>query len=181
MKQLLALITITIFCIHPNVLAQPRGGKPPMGEHQPKGASDNNDDIIYNIPQIPNASLEQRLQLSEILTKEHEKVSAQIQKRVILEQEMEKTIETDKDPKKTEKGKEKIAKINQAIQKIENENDAKIRKILTDEQYQFFIENKKDIKFGKRPKPKNSGMPNEQAPQKSQHNRTEADMSDPFQ
>lgn len=162
---LLFLLTIIL-----NLSAQPpgggggrsQGGPPPGGGRGGPPQSGMNfsseEIVIIEFPSIENLELKQREKLSDVVVSERKELSKLMQERMALDMER-KAKEKDKsfDDIKYQKKQQKIKeKENKVIAKA----DKKYRSILSETQYQEFLDKKKLIKFkGNRPK-RGDGNPN---------------------
>lgn len=156
-------ITIIIFSIFTMVslYAQPpggggggrgMGGPPPGGMRQPSNFSSNKP-ILDHFPEIPDLTLKQREKVGTILTNEREDIQSQLEKR----REIEMKLKPDTSDKEREKQKKNIDKIDKKIRDIKEKSDKKIKKELSDTQYQVFIEKREEFRFKEqhqRPQPR---------------------------
>lgn len=128
------------------------GGDRPQGEMPQRQNSEDEKFMIEKLPDIPGLTLEQKLDLGNILSKEQQAVSVQMKKKMELIQ-ISGNPETlsDKDRAKVQK---KMEKIDNKISKINEKYNKKVKKILSDEQYRIYIEKKKDARF-RQERPKN--------------------------
>lgn len=127
------------------------GGRPPMMQGM---GQDTNEPMIMGLPEIPNLTLEQREKLSKAVTDERKDISKLLKEKQDLKRESDNPGIAGKDRQKLL---EKMDKTDEKIKKKEEKYDKKYRSILSDEQYNIFYVNKKDIQFrgqrsdGKRP------------------------------
>jgi len=123
-----------------------RGGSPPGG-----GGNFNPDKIketpaLDSFPEIPNLTLEQRMDIGNILTDEYKAVrKLEAQKHELFGKERE-TAQPDQ--KAIEKNRKKLAQIDGKIQKRIDKSNKKIAKKLSAEQYRVFLEKRQDFRFG---------------------------------
>ncbi|WP_029901799.1 hypothetical protein [Prevotella sp. 10(H)] len=120
------------------------GGRPPMqraGQGQGQSA---NGFMIMGLSDIPELTLEQREKLSKEITNERKDASKLIQQKRELQIDGENPGMAEKERQKLF---EKVAKIDEKIKKNEEKYDKKYRSILSDEQYNIFAVNKKNIEF----------------------------------
>ncbi|EGK03264.1 hypothetical protein [Dysgonomonas gadei] len=126
----------------------PGGGRPPMMNKQ----GQNQDSfMIMGIPEIPDLTLEQREKLGKEITNERKDISKLMQEKQELKIDSENPGMAEKDRQKLFG---KMAKIDEKIKKKEEKYDKKYRSILSDEQYNIFSANKKNIEF------RGQGIPN---------------------
>jgi hypothetical protein len=133
-----------------------RGGNrqgPPSGMANRGEMSGQEQLRLDSFPSIPDISLEQRADIGIILSKEQKDIVKQIRKK---QEWMEKDRQS---PEKIEKEKEKIhkkvAQIDDKIGKRIEKSNKKIRKILSDEQYQVFLEKRNQFRFSRSSVPGN--------------------------
>lgn len=150
------VILVAIFIlIYTNIYAQPsmgggnRGGRPqggPKGERPLMQNDRQNQDgfMIMGLPDIPNLTLEQREKLSKEITNERKDISKLMQEKQTLKTDTQNPGMAEKERQKLF---EKMAKIDDKIQQKEEKYKKKYRSILSEEQYNTFIESKKDIQF----------------------------------
>jgi len=99
---------------------------------------------IIDFPKITGLTLDQELSVSTAITNEQK----DILKITDQKQEMQVKIDRAGSQKDIEKYTKKMAKLDDKMQKASLKADNKIRLILTNEQYQEYIEKKGQIKFG---------------------------------
>lgn len=151
MKKILFATLFILICS--NVMAQmpmgggrggrPQGG-PPGNRPSMSGEKQNQDFVLMGMPEIPNLTLEQREKLSKAISEERKDISKLMDKKQELRQEASNPGIAEK---KRTKLQEKIDKVDNDIKKKETKYDKKYRSILSLEQYEIFIENKKNIEF----------------------------------
>ena len=161
MKKILLATSFFLICI--SVAAQmsmggggrpqggPGGGRPPMqrGNMNAEGQ----DFMLMSMPDIPGLSLEQREKLSKAISDERKDMSK------LMDEKRELKMKSDEpglSEKKRQKLMDKMMKADNKMKKNEEKYDKKYRTILTQEQYQVFIDKKKEIEF------KGFGKPNGQ-------------------
>lgn len=154
MKKILVTLAVIVICSCSHLAAQPPGGggRPPKGDFEKK----DNNLVLLNFPDIPGVTLEQRLDLTELVAKEQKEILPLKEQKRIIEAELHET--PDLTEKASNKKQKEIDKINSKITKTESNYEKKIKKILNDEQYQFFQENKKNISFNKPPRGRGDGQ-----------------------
>lgn len=151
MKKSILAITFILICS--GLAAQPPmggggGGRPSMMNKQ----GQNQDSfMIMGIPEIPDLTLEQREKLGKEITNERKDISKLMQEKQELKIDSENPGMAEKDRQKLFG---KMAKIDEKIKKKEEKYDKKYRSILSDEQYNIFSANKKNIEF------RGQGIPN---------------------
>jgi hypothetical protein len=165
MKKILFLTCLTLcFSVFTptNVYSQPgqgqRGGAGRSEMEPPRdtknyGEPDNL--VLEHFPPIPGLSLEQRMDIGIILTKEQGEINKLMQEKRQLE-EKEKPSAANKSKKEQEAFQKKMNKIDQKIKQLKDKSNKKIKKILSEEQYRVFIEKRDEFQFRKEP----SSMPN---------------------
>lgn len=153
MKKI-ALTILSIFICSNLVFAQmPMGGgarpqgrlggkRPPMHNNGMRAGDQN--DMLMNIPDIPDLKLEQREKLSKAISDERKEVSKLMDEKVELQR---KSGNPGMAEKERQKLMEKISKTEDKIKKKEEKYDKKYRSILSQEQYRIFTEKKKEIEF----------------------------------
>jgi len=133
------------------------GGNP--GDMRARTQIANNDYsqvCITDFPQITGLTLKQNLDLSTVVTDEHRNIL----KLTDQKQELQVKIDHAGSPKEKDKNMKKMAKLDDKIQKVSLKATQKIRAILTNEQYNEFMEKKDQIKFGVLPNIRNGFHPN---------------------
>lgn len=100
---------------------------------------------IENLPEIPGLTLEQKLDLGNILSKQYQDVGKQMEKKMAI-------LQVSGNPeqlsvKQSETQQKKLEKIDKKIEKITQKYDKKVRKLLTEEQYRVYLEKKQDARF----------------------------------
>lgn len=154
------LLTTLFVLIYSSMMAQmpmgggrgsrPQGGPPGNRLSMSKEKQDQ-DFVLMGMPEIPNLTLEQREKLSKAISDERKDISKLMNKKQELRQEVNNPGMAEK---KRTKLQEKIGKVDNDIKKKETKYDKKYRSILSQEQYEVFVENKKSIEFrgqGNRP------------------------------
>lgn len=127
------------------------GGHPGMRNEQ--GGGNSGQFWVMKVPDIPGMTQDQRRKLVDALSKEQEEVSKLMESKKELDlKEMRYAGLSQKDKEKQMK---KIAKLDAKIEKTRLKYDKKYRKILTEEQYNIFIDKKKDVEFRGQGRPKN--------------------------
>jgi hypothetical protein len=102
---------------------------------------------LDSFPEIPDITLEQRADVGFILVKERQDVLKQVRKkRELMEKDKQSPDRSEKEKAKTQKN---LAEVDGKIQKQIEKSNEKIRKILTDKQYQVFLEKRNDFKFNR--------------------------------
>jgi hypothetical protein len=123
-----------------------RGGSPPEGRGNFNPDKIKETPALDSFPEIPNLTLEQRMDIGNILTDEHKAVrKLESQKHELFRKERE-TAEPDQTA--MEKNRKKIAKIDGKIQKRIDKSNKKVAKKLSAEQYRVFLEKRQDFRFG---------------------------------
>ena len=148
MKKSILAVTFILICS--GLAAQPPmgGGRPPMMNKQ----GQNQDSfMIMGMPEIPDLTLEQREKLGKEITSERKDISKLMQEKQELKIDSENPGMAEKDRQKLFG---KMTKIDEKIKKKEEKYDKKYRSILSEEQYNIFSANKKNIEF------RGQGMPN---------------------
>ncbi|MDH6308749.1 Spy/CpxP family protein refolding chaperone [Dysgonomonas sp. PFB1-18] len=160
MKSLVAAILI-FAGVCTNLSAQPPmgmggGGRPPGGKGGGRPpmmhgmGQDMNEPMIMGLPEIPDLTLEQREKLSKAVTDERKDISKLLKEKQDMKRESENPGLAGKDLQKLL---EKMDKTDEKIKKKEEKYDKKYRSILSDDQYNIFSVNKKDIRFRSERKP----------------------------
>jgi hypothetical protein len=153
---------ICIFCLlfaGISLQAQPpmdgRGGRgmgggnrqgPPPGMGQRGGQNRGNTEFrLDSFPEIRQITLEQRVDIGIVLAKEQKDVFKLFEKkRKLMDKERQTAEMSEKDRAKIQKN---LAKIDEKIAKRKEKSNKKIKKILSEEQYQKFLEKRNDFKF----------------------------------
>jgi hypothetical protein len=126
-----------------------RQGQPPSGMGQRGEAGGEEQLILESFPEIPDITLKQRTDIGNILAKEQKDIFMQVRKKREL---MEKDGQSpDRSEKEKDKMQKDIARIDGKIEKQIGKSNKKIRRILSDEQYQVFLEKRNDFKFKRLP------------------------------
>ena len=121
------------------------GSNPGETRYQPPAIkTDYNQVYITDFPEITGLILKQKLDLSAVITDEHKNIL----KLSDQKQELQAKIDQAQSQKEIDKNTNKMAKVDEKIQKVSLKAEKKIRAILTDDQYNEFIEKKNLIKFG---------------------------------
>lgn len=121
------------------------GGRPPMGQMK---ESDNESFLLEKFPDIPDLSLEQREKVGSLLLKEHKAVSKKMaEKRDLLPRPTRGEQREIPDPEKIEKNRKKLEKLDENIEKIREKTNKKVKKVLSSEQYQVFLDVKDSFVF----------------------------------
>ena len=102
---------------------------------------------ITDFPKISGLTLDQELGVTTAITNEQKDILRITDQK----QEMQVKIDHAGSQKNIDKYTKKMAKLDDKMQKVSLKADNKIRSILTNEQYQEFIEKKDQIKFGTLP------------------------------
>jgi hypothetical protein len=155
MKQFV-IILLTVFSVVGAYAQMPQGGGGFGGrgggqrDGPPPGGMDFNRQkaeeilILEFFPEIPNITLEQKMDVGNILGDEQKRICKfESQKRELIEKEREENS----DEKKIEKNRKKILKIDGKIKKQIEKSNKKIKKKLSDEQYQVFLEKRHEFRF----------------------------------
>lgn len=151
MKKIMifAITTLSIIVLNAQ---PPQGGMgggrpdgPPRGGQMGQRPSSNIEEklILEVFPEIPNLTLEQREKVGSIITKEMKDVSKQLDKKRQLMPKRDEVI-SEQD---MEKQRQKIEKVDKKIADVKEKSNKKIKKELTDEQYQIFLEKREEFKF----------------------------------
>ncbi|MDR3217807.1 MAG: hypothetical protein LBU22_02340 [Dysgonamonadaceae bacterium] len=130
---------------------------PPPGMSQRNEARDGAEELrLDSFPPIPDITLEQRVDVGNILAKEQKDTFKLHQKkRELLEKDRQSPEKSEKDRKKMQK---EMDKIDSKIEKRIEKSNKKIRKILSEEQYRVFLEKRNDFIFRRVP-PAGSRLP----------------------
>jgi hypothetical protein len=154
---MLMLSAALIYAQQPGGMGGPGGGgmggpggrgRSPGGMSQQRPNADNKV-WIERLPEIPGITLEQKLELGNILTKEHQAVEAQMKKKMEIFRDSGNPEMLS--PKQREKQQKKIEKIDKKIQSINQKYNKKVRKILSEEQYRVYLERKSEARFRQSP------------------------------
>jgi hypothetical protein len=150
---LCVLFTGTSLCAQP-----PQGGRGGQGgfggngrqqQGMPPGRETNQSSerkfTLETFPEIPELTLEQRMEIGLILGNERKDVETLMRKKRELMAEEQKS--TDRDAKKIEKNNKEQIKIDKAIQKRIAKSNKKVKKKLSAEQYAVFLEQRDNFKF----------------------------------
>lgn len=147
MKRNLLILTILLcgICVY----AQPPRGQgggpgmpPPRGDM--RNHSGSNDNLqLERFPEIPNLTLKQREQVGSVLTKEQKTIINQMDKMHDLEHNKSQNPSV----KEIEKYNRSKAKIDKKIKDTKDKSDSKIKRILTEDQYEIYLEKRKEFKF----------------------------------
>jgi len=124
-----------------------RGNSGAMRNQSQSLGKDYSQICITDFPKISGLTLNQELDLTKAITNERKsllKLSDQ-------KQELQVKIEHAKNQKDIDKNTKKATKLDAKIQETSLKADKKIQSILTNEQYQEFMEKKDQIKFGMQP------------------------------
>jgi hypothetical protein len=119
------------------------GGPPPGGGMQNRPSSSEDKLILEHFPEIPDLTLKQREKVGTVLSKEQKEIGKQMTKK----HDIEKEINPDLSEKDMKKKMQKIEKIDKKIQDIRTKSNDKIKNELSEEQYQVFMEKRKDFRF----------------------------------
>jgi hypothetical protein len=121
-----------------------RRGAPPT-EGRDFNRPDTNEKLVLDFfPEIPRLTMEQRMEVSNIMSDEQKDIRKfESQKRELMKKEREEKP----DEKKIEKNRKKALKIDEKIQKRIEKSNKKIKKKLSNEQYQTFIEKRNEFRF----------------------------------
>ena len=155
MKKFIFLICL-ILCLsvldRMSIYAQGPQGRRPSGDRSmngPPGTMNNgqsNNLFIENFPDIPYLSIKNRAKVETVMINEKGLIDIQTQKK-------QKLMEKEKNPSISEKKKNKIQKnIEKKDQKIKqtiDKSNKKVKKIITNDQYQVFIEKRGEFRFQK--------------------------------
>jgi hypothetical protein len=122
-----------------------RRGGPPQGRGNFNPDKIDETLTLETFPDIPDLTLEQRRKTGEVMTDEQKAIrKLDRQKHELHHRQMQ---AVDWDEKKIEKNREKIEKTDEKIAKRIEESNKKVKKILSEEQYEVFIEKRNDFKF----------------------------------
>jgi Spy/CpxP family protein refolding chaperone len=118
---------------------------------------------LDSFPPIPEITLEQRIDIGNILTKEQEDIfKLHRTARESMEPDRPSPDASEADREKAQKKREEMdAKINQRIEK----SNRKVQKILSPEQYRVFIEKRNDFRFKRTPPARGDGKFPERRPE----------------
>jgi len=111
---------------------------------------------ITDFPEITGLTLKQNLDLSTIITDEQKNIL----KLTDQKQELQVKIDHANNQKEIDKNTKKMAKLDDKLQQVSQKADAKIRAILTNDQYKELLEKKDQIKFGMLPTFRGGFRPN---------------------
>ncbi|MDR1516956.1 MAG: hypothetical protein LBS52_02460 [Dysgonamonadaceae bacterium] len=119
---------------------------PPSGMGQRGGQSRGNVEFrLDSFPEIRQITLEQRADIGIILAKEQKSIFKLFEKkRELMDKEPQTAEMSEKDRAKMQ---ENLAKIDEKIAKRKEKSNKKIKKILSAEQYQIFLEKRNDFRF----------------------------------
>lgn len=156
MKKILLILFVSLSIY--SIQAQPQGGRPSMGGVPPQDMNgdrrpsdrSNEKPSIERFPEIPDLTLDQRMKVGSVLSKEMQNICDQVDKK----RQIEKSIQEETSGEKREKLQEKLGKSDKKIQSIRDKSNKKIKRTLTEEQYFVFIEKRADFKFRQPPKNK---------------------------
>jgi hypothetical protein len=102
---------------------------------------------LDSFPEIPDITIEQRADVGIILVKEQQEIFKQVQKkRELMEKDKQSPDRSEKEKAKMQKN---LADVDGKIQKQIEKSNEKIRKILSDKQYQVFLEKRNDFRFNR--------------------------------
>lgn len=120
-----------------------RGGTPPGGRDFNRQQAEETL-ILEFFPEIPHITLEQKMEIGIIMGDEQKRIRKfESQKRELIEKERE----ANSDEKEIEKNRTKIREIDGKIQKQIEKSNKKIKKKLSDEPYQVFLEKRNEFRF----------------------------------
>lgn len=140
----IATFSFICLCAQPPMGGGGRPDSPPRGDMMQRPSDSSDEKITLEVfPEIPNLSLEQREKVGSILTKEMKDVSKQLKKK----RELMPGRDSELSEKDLQKNKEKADKIDQKIASIKDKSNNKVKKELSDDQYQVFIEKREEFKF----------------------------------
>jgi hypothetical protein len=122
-----------------------RGGPPSEGRGEFNRFNADETPVLEFFPEIPNLTLEQRMDVGNILIDEQKSIRKnESQKHELMKKERD---ATDWDEKKIEKNRKKIADIDKKNGTVIEKSNKKIKKKLSDEQYQAFLEKRNEFRF----------------------------------
>ncbi|MDR1738432.1 MAG: hypothetical protein LBR66_06425 [Candidatus Symbiothrix sp.] len=123
-----------------------RQGPPPSGIGQRGESGRETTELrLDSFPEIPAITFEQRVDIGIILSKEQKDVLKLFEKkRELLDNEHQTTEMSETEHAKTQ---QKIAKIDGKIAKRKEKSNKKIKKLLSEEQYQIFLQKRHEFRF----------------------------------